>query len=156
MLTESTLHFMTLTWALSSRKLNVARKIDNWRTLVKPQEEVHSELQTTIKNPVLRAVQSASGNTLSVTTLKSSQTAATTVSSAKEPPPTLIKSSDGLVSEEDEEEDEEDEDEADEDEEELPEQLYGFTADRKDKAAMQVSVRLDPIIEIAQFGCRVL
>ncbi|KAG1793707.1 uncharacterized protein HD556DRAFT_1476976 [Suillus plorans] len=139
---KSTLHFMTLTWALSSRKLNVARKIDNWQTLVKPQEEVHSELQTTIKNPVLRAVQSASGNTLSVTTLKSSQTAATTVSSAKEPPPTLIKSSDGLVSEEDEEEDEEDEDEADEDEEELPEQLYGFTADRKDKAAMQSVVAI--------------
>ncbi|KAG2343981.1 hypothetical protein BDR05DRAFT_999529 [Suillus weaverae] len=88
MLTESTLHFMTLTWALSNKKFSLTGKVNNWRTHMEP--ETKSKV-----SPVARPETEPSGSSvLSATTLKTSQTAATTVSLAKDPPLSLTDSSD--------------------------------------------------------------
>ncbi|KAG2336787.1 hypothetical protein BDR05DRAFT_1005574 [Suillus weaverae] len=92
MLTESTLRFMTLTWALSSKKFSLTGKVNNWHTHVEP--ETKSKV-----SPVARPeTEPSGGSVLSVTTLKTSQTAATTVSLAKDPPLSLTDSSDDSTS----------------------------------------------------------
>jgi hypothetical protein len=92
MLTESTLHFMTLTWALSSKKFGLAGKTNNWRNHLEP--ETKSKV-----SPVMRPeTERSGGSVLSVTTLKTSQTVATMVSLAKDPPLSLTDSSDSSIS----------------------------------------------------------
>ncbi|KAG1837667.1 hypothetical protein F4604DRAFT_1999623 [Suillus subluteus] len=168
MLTESTLHFMTLTWALSSKKLNLAGKVDDWRSHLQPDPKKKSpvasavsgnSLPTPNKRPEQAPVEAPKPASVPITftnpnpntsiplapTTQISQiiddddTAATSVSCAKEPPLTLTESSEESVPGEDEEEEE---DEGKDDDDELSEQLSSFVADGKGKVAMQSAIAI--------------
>ncbi|KAG1798403.1 hypothetical protein EV424DRAFT_1352524 [Suillus variegatus] len=80
MLTESTLHFMTLTWSLRGKKFSLTGKINNWRNHLEPETKSKASLVAKPESEFL----------------------VTTVSLVKDPPLSLTKPSEG---DEEEEED---------------------------------------------------
>jgi hypothetical protein len=128
MLTESTLHFMNLTWGLRSKKYNLAGKVTHWRSLVDPKGS-KAKLSG---SPVTRNT-SESGTSQSTNTPKSSKTtrtSATTASLVNEPPPSITNAS--------ETSDRDALDRNSEDEDDSQERLAALAAEQKGKATMRV------------------
>ncbi|KAG1870862.1 hypothetical protein F4604DRAFT_1926419 [Suillus subluteus] len=89
MLTESTLHFMNLTWGLRNKKYGLLGKVHNWHTHLEP------ELKGAAKPSPVPSVptETVSADSLGISSARTGQTVATTVSLAKDPPPSLTDSS---------------------------------------------------------------
>lgn len=145
MLTESTLHFMTLTWGLSNKKHTLAGKVHNWCTYVYPEIE-EAEKPSPIHSASTEPI---STNSLGVSSARTSQTVTTTVSLAKDPPPSLMDSSETShipVSDKDGDEDidedvDDDEDADNDNNDKFEEDLSSLLANEKGKGKMQVSIQ---------------
>ncbi|KAG2040102.1 hypothetical protein BDR03DRAFT_1008441 [Suillus americanus] len=89
MLTESTLHFMTLTWGLRSKKYSLTGKVNNWRTHLEPEPKAAAKPSPV---PSIHA-ETVSIDSLGISSAISSQTVAIMVSLAMDPPLSLTDSS---------------------------------------------------------------
>ncbi|KAG1734223.1 uncharacterized protein EDB91DRAFT_1251008 [Suillus paluster] len=88
MLTESTLHFMNITWGLRNKKYGLLCKVHNWHAHLEP------ELKGAAKPSPVPSVptETVFTNSLGISSARTGQTVMTTVSLAKDPPPSLTDS----------------------------------------------------------------
>ncbi|KAG1734915.1 uncharacterized protein EDB91DRAFT_1250741 [Suillus paluster] len=143
MLTESTLHFMTLTWALSNRKYNLTGKINNWHTHLEPESKPAAIPSSA---PSIQ-VETVSGDSFGISSTRTSQTVATTVSLAKDPPLSLMDSSEtsqALTSDDDKDEggDEDPSEVADKDDDDEDDYFKERLSSLKGKGGMQSVVAI--------------
>ncbi|KAG1765449.1 hypothetical protein EDD22DRAFT_951117 [Suillus occidentalis] len=135
MLTESMLHFMTLTWGLRSKKYSLTGKIHNWCTHLEPEPKAAAK-----PSPVPSIhTETVSADSLGISSAKSSQTVTTTVSLAKDLPLSLTDSSETSHAPASDEDGDDDininTDDEEDDDNELKEHFVGNT---KGKAREQV------------------